>query len=169
MPPITKRPAYIQKPLRFINWLAFPAIKSISYTRAITSGRRARVRALITHNNHVLLVRNNGDYFEWTLPGGGVNKGEQPNKAIKRELAEELRIYGHQDYFAVLKPLVTLKAKDISEFSDRLLYTIDFQKAFPEPTIIQPNIELYDAAWFPLKSLPLRTSKLVHKTLEKLR
>lgn len=165
MPPITKRPAYIQKPLRFISWLAFPVVKSISYLRAITSGRRARVRALILHSDHVLLVRNNGDDTNWTLPGGGVNAKEEPNIALQRELSEELGIQGSNDYFAVLKPLTTLKAKDINEFSDRAVYKVDFLKAFASSTIIRPNIELLDAAWYPTQNLPHRTSKIVHSAL----
>lgn len=53
---------------------------------------RQKVRALIVDNSgQVLLIRPHG-YSEdqWTLAGGGVEAGESPVEAMRRELAEEL-------------------------------------------------------------------------------
>lgn len=55
---------------------------------------RQKVRAVITNEaGQVLLVRPHG-YSEdqWTLAGGGVEAGESPVEAMRRELAEELGI-----------------------------------------------------------------------------
>jgi len=55
---------------------------------------RQKVRAVVTSTTgDVLLIRPHG-YTEdqWTLAGGGVEAGESPVEAMRRELAEELGI-----------------------------------------------------------------------------
>lgn len=61
-----------------------------------TNGMRLRrkVRAVVfSDDGEVLLVRPHGyREGEWTLAGGGVEAGESPVEAMRRELAEELGI-----------------------------------------------------------------------------
>lgn len=55
---------------------------------------RRKVRAVVLNEHgEVLLVRPHG-YREgrWTLAGGGVEEGESPVEAMRRELAEELGV-----------------------------------------------------------------------------
>lgn len=49
---------------------------------------RAAVRAVVIRNDNLLMVYSpvNGDY---KFPGGGVDRGEHPKDALKREIAEE--------------------------------------------------------------------------------
>jgi len=53
---------------------------------------RQKVRAVvIDKSGRVLLVRPHGYSSDnWTLAGGGVEEGEEPQEAIRLELAEEL-------------------------------------------------------------------------------
>lgn len=52
---------------------------------------RVSVKALITNSQgHVLVLKENQD--TWSLPGGGLNHGEDPRAGIARELQEELGI-----------------------------------------------------------------------------
>lgn len=55
---------------------------------------RRKVRAVVINDDgEVLLVRPHGyREGEWTLAGGGVESGESPVAAMRRELAEELGI-----------------------------------------------------------------------------
>ena len=55
---------------------------------------RRKVRAIVMNENgEVLLVRPHGyREGEWTLAGGGVEDGESPVEAMRRELAEELGV-----------------------------------------------------------------------------
>jgi len=50
---------------------------------------RLKVAAVIVNNGKILLVRNKGD-AGFTLPGGGVKKGETIEYALARELKEEI-------------------------------------------------------------------------------
>ncbi|MBX0288241.1 NUDIX domain-containing protein [Halomicroarcula sp. F28] len=54
---------------------------------------RTGVKALVSSSEKVLLLREHhcdGRAF-WTLPGGGVHRGEKPERALHRELTEELQ------------------------------------------------------------------------------
>lgn len=45
---------------------------------------------LCNAGGEVLLVRHSYEADRWTLPGGGLNRGELPVDAARREIAEEL-------------------------------------------------------------------------------
>jgi len=54
---------------------------------------RRGVKALVSGSDGVLLVREHhrdGSEF-WTLPGGGIHRGETPEDALRREIHEELQ------------------------------------------------------------------------------
>lgn len=68
------------------------------YANAVKSGRtRLAAYALCVVNDALLLVRVAPGYLDagvWTLPGGGVDYGEDPAHAVLRELAEESGLSG---------------------------------------------------------------------------
>ncbi|WP_324262317.1 NUDIX hydrolase [Altererythrobacter sp. H2] len=55
---------------------------------------RQKVRAIVVSNSgQFLLVRPHGyEDGEWTLAGGGVEQGETPHQAMRREISEELGV-----------------------------------------------------------------------------
>jgi ADP-ribose pyrophosphatase YjhB (NUDIX family) len=53
---------------------------------------RINVRAIITLDNKILLVRSKKSPEYWCLPGGGLNTGEELKVGLQRELLEELGV-----------------------------------------------------------------------------
>lgn len=53
--------------------------------------RRSVVVAAFDEHDRVLLVRHSYGPPAWSLPGGGMDRGEQPDEAARREIREELR------------------------------------------------------------------------------
>lgn len=90
---------------------------------------------------------------QWTLPGGGVEFGEDPASAAARECCEETG----------LKPLI---GEPLGVYSDtyapapgvechgiRILFEATFEGALPTPT--EPNDgEIDGVGWFPTQDLP---------------
>jgi 8-oxo-dGTP diphosphatase len=52
---------------------------------------RVSVKAVIFKDKKILLVKEEEDNF-WSLPGGGIDYGENVQEALSRELSEELGI-----------------------------------------------------------------------------
>ena len=50
------------------------------------------MKCVVEHDGRWLMIRNTYGHQYWTLPGGGVKRGESPADAAKREVAEEVGI-----------------------------------------------------------------------------
>jgi ADP-ribose pyrophosphatase YjhB (NUDIX family) len=68
---------------------AFPAALAVRHLgRRIARPVTVGVRALIIEREQVLLIRTHGSQ-KWTMPGGGVKRGEALREAAEREAWEE--------------------------------------------------------------------------------
>ena len=109
---------------------------------------RPRVRALIIHDNNVLLARNWFGHQKWTLLGGGVLKGESETRGLQREVEEELGVVlgaielHHLDTFKLTEKWAPYK---ISVYI--------FRADIPGPIVLN-KMEILDAQWFSLDELP---------------
>lgn len=86
---------------------------------------KSRVRAIICHNNKLLLVQLKG-YTTWCLPGGGIEPGEGVVEALERELMEELGVKAN---IGPLKVIHQFKEGDVyqgPEFFFEVLNPEDF-------------------------------------------
>ncbi len=116
------------------------------------------VRVLMEGNGRVLLVKHTYD-DRWYMPGGGVNRGETPEGAIRREAAEEvgaelgqLRLMGVHTNFAEYK-------------SDHVLVFVCHDFTLTGAT----DREIARFGLFDLEALPERTSPATRQRIEEYR
>ncbi len=127
----------IKKLSRFI----YPLFKLYWFLfRPITQG----AKIVLTHNDEVLLIRHTYGYG-WTFPGGGINKKENKENAIKREIREEIGIDINTINF-------------IGSFESNFDYKRDTVFVFTAPVnnkkISVDELEIDVAQWFPMHSIP---------------
>jgi 8-oxo-dGTP pyrophosphatase MutT (NUDIX family) len=102
-------------------------------------------RIIIISNKRVLLVQHRNSKF-WNLPGGGINKNEDPEAGTLRELFEETKIkIDRADYL-----LGTYCSKAEGKRDKVFIYIKETDSDF----IPKLSLEIKDAKWFPLDNLP---------------
>lgn len=118
--------------------------------RPITLG----VQAMLIRDGHILLVRHS--YRPgWSLPGGGVQRKETLETAVRRELHEELRVQAHAlTLFGIYNNLGGHVSDHITLF---LCETFDWQPDYR-------TAEIAEARLFALRDLPpLRNKGIVRR------
>lgn len=125
------------------------AILTKPIIRMMLSGS-TRTRVILVHQDEILLVRNRLGSQKWSLPGGGVKKGEESKKAAARELLEELNI---EIRVSELKKLTHGQHK-MGASNLRYNYIAYVYIATNKKIKIDKK-ELIDAKWFDVNSVPL--------------
>jgi len=122
-----------------------------------------RVRVLVVRGDKILLVKNSYGTKRWSLPGGGIERGESCMSAAVRELAEETKI-------DIEKSALTLLGT--ARVSGRIKYpainNTYFVARVPEhiqEKIVRP-LEIQKLAWFSPRKLPADVSKSVQIALK---
>lgn len=127
-----------------------------------TDTKRARV--LIHRNGQILLVRDIFSKDTWSMPGGGVNKGEEPIKAASREVLEEVGVYITPDEMNFLGELARYSAQD--QTYTAVLYS---REAESELKLKVQKWEIVEAKWFDIEALPPKRTSSVDRALGLLR
>jgi ADP-ribose pyrophosphatase YjhB (NUDIX family) len=91
----------------------------------------------------------------WGIPGGFLNKGEQPEAGLRRELREEIGVELERVEFLFARTLPKPRQIEIY-FRARLIGT-------PQPC----SFEIRSAAWFPIENLPSELSKDQRRLIER--
>ncbi len=104
---------------------------------------RRGVKVIIENNGALLLVRPNYSHRKWTLPGGGLKRGESFVEAGRREILEELGI--HLD---TLGFIALYESKGKRNIIQGLSTSVRDRKFMADP------IEIAEAAWFNFDQLP---------------
>jgi 8-oxo-dGTP diphosphatase len=131
----------------------YPLARLYWYVRRPTT---QGVKCLIRHADNMLLIKHSYGKPIWTLPGGGLKRGEEAETAVRREVREELAM-----------ELTTVI--EIGSFPMEWEYKHDTLHCFfattNDPSFTIDRIELVAAEWFPLSSLPNELSETTVRIL----
>jgi 8-oxo-dGTP diphosphatase len=111
---------------------------------------RVGVALIITHDDHVLLVKRKGSHGEgtWSTPGGHLEFGESPEQCAIREAKEETNI----DVTGVRFRAIT---NDVFEAEGKHYITIWMEGQFATGVpVIHAADEVADIGWFSWIALP---------------
>ncbi|HYD86019.1 MAG TPA: NUDIX domain-containing protein [Vitreimonas sp.] len=124
--------------------------------------RTLGVRAVVLDDHgKVALVRHTYDKF-WYLPGGGVEKGESFEAALRRELAEEIGVVD----FRLVRVLGVYHNR--REHKDDHIAVFVVQVSSGDVTATDA-VEIREAGFFPLEALPAGVSPATKRRLEEVR
>lgn len=124
-------------------------------------GRKPCALAVVIEKDKVLLVQRK-DTKVWVLPGGGIDEGETPLEACKRETIEETGLTIHAN------PLKELFLKPVNSWAKKtyiFLFNDNFDKKFLEK--IDKN-EVLACSFFSLYHLPQNTFFLHKRWMEEI-
>ncbi len=134
---------------------------------------RKAARAIIVHNQNVLLMKRNkfGQEF-YTLVGGGINPGETADDAVLREVKEETTI-------TAKNPKLVFIEEAGNPFGAQYIFVCEYEsgEAKLDPHSIETEISklgknLYQPVWVPVSKfakLPFRSKELQQEILTALR
>ena len=93
----------------------------------------------------------------WTLPGGGIDHGEDPRDAVVREVFEEtglaVTVGATAQTFSLHLPDTWRDGVRVNAHSLRLVYEGWVPVDSPEPRVVEVDGSTVDAAWQPLASV----------------
>lgn len=139
-------------------YLAYPFLRIFSSTLA---KRRVRI-AVYSPTGRVLLVKSWFGRQRWSLPGGGIERGETPEEAAVRELSEETSIVTDA---SKLKLLGEIKGTDGLAFH-LMVFELHIDNETLLPLQKGRSLEIIERKWFHPDALPEDTSPAVRWSTE---
>lgn len=142
---------------RFVGTIGFWAAWPLCW---IVLHNTHRTRILCIYDGKVLLTLPTLGMNRWSLPGGGIRKGENPAEAACRELHEEL---GIELSAAALRPLAVEPASEDSGIQYHCHY---YSVVLDERPLLRAALEIADARWQPKESIDeIVTKQIVKRAL----
>lgn len=129
-------------------WAKTPPFLRLKIIRSTQKKFTVSVAAIIFNNKGELLLLNHilRPKFNWGIPGGFINHGEQPEDALRRELREETGIE--------LEKVRMIRVRTINRHIEILFQAEGKGKAEVK------SHEISDVGWFRADNLPERLSEV---------
>src|SRR5690606_25493950 len=121
-----------------------------------------RVRVLVFCNNQILLQKSSLGHQKWSVPGGGIEKNENPLNAAIRETLEETGVAINESQLVYLGQQ-RVSSRKRWPMVDMVFYKVTLSE-FQETHITRP-LEIIDSRWFNVNSLPKDASKTLEIAL----
>lgn len=122
----------LTRPLQVLYWYLFRP-------------SRPGAKTFVFHGERLLLVRLGYAHKRWVLPGGGIDRGEEPEAAAKREVFEESGLR--------LEKLTYIDQRHHTN-QYRKVTVFYYTAAAATENLVIDGQEIVDAGWFPLSELP---------------
>lgn len=138
--------------------------------------QRVAAYAVIIRGEHILLSRLAPRISRtplWTLPGGGLDHGEDPRQAVVREIHEETGLPGivseQARVYSLHNPRATHNEQRADYHALRIVFEGWVPVDAPEPRVVEVDGSTVEARWVPLADVASGTvpvTSLVHEALE---
>jgi len=131
-------------------------IIGLRFFTLLTGVERVRV-IVLNERGEILLLKGVISDAKWSLPGGGIERGETPISAARRELLEETGIEVQEKdckYLATLEKVATGASYRAPLFLLRI-----HSSALPDHLV--NKWEIAEIGWFQMSKLPVPLSHLV--------
>jgi 8-oxo-dGTP diphosphatase len=124
-----------------------------------TTPKRQRVAAyaVIVRDDQILLSRLSPMVTSeelWTLPGGGLDHGEDPRHAVVREVHEETGLVAEVSdtarVYSAHMPQAWRSGRRVDAHAVRIVYEGWVAPGSPEPRVVEVDGSTMEAAWLPL-------------------
>lgn len=122
--------------------------------------QRVAAYAVILRGDQILLSRLSPEITRdelWTLPGGGVDHGEDPRDAVVREVHEETglvaRVGDTARVYSMHVPDTWRNRRRVDAHSIRIIYSGWVPLDSPAPRVIEVDGSTVDSAWHPLSAV----------------
>lgn len=122
--------------------------------------QRLAAYAVIVRDDQILLSRLSARVTKhelWTLPGGGVDHGEDPRAAVVREVQEETGLEAEvgetAHVFSMHLEDTWRRGKRVDAHSVRIVYDGWVAADAPEPHVVEVDGSTVEAAWKPLAAV----------------
>ena len=124
--------------------------------------RAPRTRVMVVLNGtELLMVKNWMGSQQWTLPGGGVKRGEAPDAAAVRELNEETGLVLNREQLQFVGPMQNRRPP-----RSILLYRVDITDADSAAHIpSRSRFEIVGLSWHPILGLPIDRTEVADLAL----
>lgn len=144
-----------------LNPLAQLGLRSVS---GLTSAKRARV--LILRGDQVLLVQDIFSQDNWSVPGGGINRGEDPARAASREIKEELGLDVDSNQIELIGRL----ERDVAsgQTYEALIYVYRVNES-ANTEVRRNKWEIVRWDWHTMENLPGNRASVVDKSISLLK
>ena len=122
--------------------------------------QRVAAYAVIIRDRDILLSRLAPKVTSeelWTLPGGGLNHGEDPRDAVLREIREETGLEAEVSDLARVYsshlPTAWRNGERVNAHAVRIVYDGWVAKDAPDPRVVEVDGSTVEAAWLPLAGI----------------
>ncbi len=119
--------------------------------------QRVAAYAVILRDDHILLSRLSPIVTPdelWTLPGGGLDHGEDPRDAVIREIREETGLEAEVSdtarVYSAHMPQAWRSGRRVNAHAVRIVYDGWVPPGAPEPRVMEVDGSTIEAAWQPL-------------------